>query len=173
MKCSLNLEPSLDLGGMMEEEWPERVEMAAAEVLAELAGEPADGEPGIEELCGEMSATVGMAGSAWGALSVCCSRGVARRIARRMFGVSRPSDGQTSLALGEIACRVARRIRARYIRPAEECLLSPPTIAAGGDNEEEGWRNERENRLGAVGFDGLPVWVRFSVEERGPETFQI
>lgn len=171
MKCLLNLEPSLDVGGMMEEEWPERVETAAAEVLAELAVEPQDGELGVEGTCGEMSATVGLVGSAWGTLSVCCSAGVARRIARRMLGVSRPSEEQISLALGEIACRIARRIRARYIRPAEECLLSPPAIVAGGDREEE-WRNGRENHLGAVGFDGLPVWVRLSVEGRGWETVQ-
>ena len=147
----------------MEEEWPERLETAAAEVLAELAGRPEDGEPDVEEARGEISATVGMSGSAWGALSVCCSAGLARRIACRLLGVSRPREEQISLALGEIACRIARRIRARYIQPAEECLLSPPAIAADGNGIEE-WRDGRENFLGAVGFDGLPVWVRFSVE---------
>jgi CheY-specific phosphatase CheX len=163
MKCALSLEPSIDVGGTMEEEWPERLETAAAEVLAELAGPPTEGEPGIEEVRGEMSATVGMSGSAWGALSVCCSAVLARMIACRMLGVSWPSEEQISLALGEIACRIARRIRARYIQPAEECLLSPPAIAATEDGEE-GWRDGRENYLGAVGFGGLPVWVRFSVE---------
>lgn len=147
----------------MEEEWPERLEAAAAEVLEEMAGEPADGEPGFEESRGEMSVTVGMSGAAWGALSVHCSAGVARRIACRMFGVSQPNEEQISVALGEIACRIARRIRARYIQPTEECLLSPPAIATDGDGQEE-WRDGRENFLGAVGFEGMPVWVRFSVE---------
>lgn len=163
MKSTLSLEPSIDLRGTMEEEWPERLEAAATEILAELTGPTADDESGIEEARGEMSATVGMSGSAWGALSVSCSAGLARRIACRMLGVSGPSERQISLALGEIACRIARRIRARYIQPAEECLLSPPAIATSGDGQEE-WRDGREHFLGAVGFDGLPVWVRISLE---------
>ena len=161
MKCSLNIEPSLALGGTTEEEWPERLETAAAEVLAEFSGGPAPANN--EESCGEVGATVGLAGSAWGTLSVSCSPAVARRLACRMLGLPRPSEEQISFALGEIACRVARRIRARYIRPAEECLLSPPSIVTANEGEDEWWGN-RESHLGAVGFEGFPVWVRFSLE---------
>jgi CheY-specific phosphatase CheX len=165
MKCSLNIEPSLALGSTPEEEWPERLETAAAEVLAEFSGgrAPAPAPASIEESCGEIAATVGLAGSAWGALSVCCSPAVARRLACRMLGLPAASQEQISLALGEIACRVARRIRARYIRPAEECLLSPPSIVTANEVEEEWW-GKRDSHLGAVGFEGCPVWVRLSLE---------
>jgi CheY-specific phosphatase CheX len=162
-RWSLRIEPSLSQTGLPGDEWPARLENAAREVLSAIASPRT---PGIvrnqDDSCAEVVATVGMAGALWAELTVNCSPLAARRIACRMFGLPCPSGEQVALAVGEVATRIARRIRTLYVHPADGCLISPPASLAS-PHSREGSADEGRGFLTAVGFEDLPVWIRLSL----------
>ena len=160
---ALRIEPSLAQTGLPADEWPARLENAASEVLSSFAAPQTPVSASEQDdSCAEAAAMVAMAGSLWAELSVNCSPLAARRIACRMLGLPRPSGEQVALAVGEVASRIALRIRTLYVRPADGCLISPP-VALTSQNSGEGLGDEGHSYLAAVGFEDLPVWIRLSL----------
>ena len=163
-RWALRIEPCLAQAGLPGDEWPARLEHAASEVFATFAASrPSDTDADLEFGCAEVAAAVGMAGALWAELSVNCSPQAARRIASRMLGLPRPSREQIAIAIGEITSRIARQIRALYVRPSGECLISPP-VSLTSPNPPDDWTAEGRSYLAAVGFEGLPVWIRLSLQ---------
>ncbi len=163
-RWALRIEPSLAQAGLPGDEWPARLERAAREVFAAFAApRPPDIDSEQDDSYAEVAAAVGMAGALWAELSVNCSPQAARRIASGMLGLPRPSREQIAVAIGEITSRIARQIRALYVRPADQCIISPP-VSLASPNAADDWTAEGHSYLAAVGFESLPVWIRLSLQ---------
>ena len=117
-----------------EENWLPILQLATEEVFEIMLGcqakpvqEPAD------QVKGEFTGMVGLAGALCGILTISCDAETARQIARRMLGDTADSEDQVADALGEICNMMAGNFKNKLAGADERCMLSVPTVVSGGE----------------------------------------
>lgn len=117
-----------------EENWLPILELATEEVFEIMAGrrvkpvkEPA------QQVKGEFTSMVGLAGALCGILTVCCDAETARQIAKCMLGDTADSEDQVADALGEVCNMIAGNFKNKLAGTDDRCLLSVPTVISGGE----------------------------------------
>ncbi|MBZ5666888.1 MAG: chemotaxis protein CheX [Acidobacteriia bacterium] len=117
-----------------EENWLPVLELAVEEVFEIMAGcrvKPV--KESAEQVKGEFTAMVGLAGALCGIVTVCCDAEAARQIARCMLGSTADSEDQVADALGEICNMIAGNFKNKLAGTDDRCLLSVPTVISGGE----------------------------------------
>ncbi len=115
-----------------EENWLSLLELAAEEVFEIMLGCRAQ-PVAKQQTSREFTATVGLAGSLCGVLSVSCDAGTARQIAHHMLGEIADSEEQVADALGGICNMIAGNFKHKLGRLDGRCFLSVPTVIMGGE----------------------------------------
>ena len=94
--------------------------------------EPADAAE--HQATPELTAMVGLAGSACGILTVCCSNRTAASIADHMLGPENArSEDHIWDALGELCNMIAGNFKNKLSGVDGSCMLSVPTVITGGE----------------------------------------
>jgi len=128
------IDPKLGAGGNCQS-WTPLLELATREVFAlmlqsslEAAPQPL-GENGFD-----ITAIVGLAGCASGAVSLRCTLASAALMAGKMLGVSPAEAGlKVQDAVGEVCNMIAGNFKNKIAGMGDGCLLSVPTVITGAD----------------------------------------
>jgi chemotaxis protein CheX len=146
-----------------EENWQPVLELAVEEVFEIMLGCRVKATPRPEEdVHGEFTAMIGLAGSLCGVLSVCCDAETARELAKCMLGDSVNSEDQVSDALGEICNMVAGNFKNKLSGMDGRCMLSVPSVITGGEYQFRSLANGDLLHV-CVLFEGAPVAVRLEL----------
>jgi chemotaxis protein CheX len=117
------------------ESWLPTLQLAAQEVFELMLA--ARLETPVEETAEktpEITAMVGLAGKISGVLTVRCSGRSAAQMASRMLGINAAEDGPELWdAIGEICNMIAGNFKNKISGLGDGCMLSVPTVIAGGD----------------------------------------
>lgn len=147
-----------------EENWLSILELAVQEVFDIMLGcrlEPASGSD--HRTGGEITAMVGLAGSACGVLTFCCSTRTATALAERMLGADTiRSEDHVWDALGELCNMIAGNFKNKLSRMDGACLLSVPTVITGGEYTFHSLA-DGGSLESIMLFDGSPVIVRLDL----------
>jgi chemotaxis protein CheX len=116
-------------------EWPALLELATREVFHIMLGAELALEARPEVLPpGECSAMVGFAGQLCGVLTIHCTARTANRVAASMLGIPLAQVNEQAWdALGEVCNMVAGNFKNKLTHLSANCMLSVPTVIAGGD----------------------------------------
>src|SRR5581483_3805121 len=115
--------------------WAATLQLAMREVFELMLASPLEiaADPPAEDIL-DITAMVGLAGQLCGVLSVRCSRKTAARMASRMLDIDPEKAGPEMWdAVGEICNMVAGNFKNKIGGLGDGCLLSVPTVIAGGD----------------------------------------
>jgi chemotaxis protein CheX len=147
-----------------EENWQPILELALQEVFEIMLGcrlEPASGSE--HRTSGEITAMVGLAGSACGVLTVCCSVRTATAVAERMLGAETVrSEDHVWDALGELCNMIAGNFKNKLSGMDGTCMLSVPTVITGGEYSFHSLADGGSLETIML-FDGSPVIVRLDL----------
>jgi chemotaxis protein CheX len=115
--------------------WPALLELATREVFQIMLGaELALAAPPEVLPPGECSAMVGFAGQLCGVLSIHCTARTANQVAASMLGIPLDQVNEQAWdALGEVCNMVAGNFKNKLTHLSANCMLSVPTVIAGGD----------------------------------------
>jgi chemotaxis protein CheX len=117
------------------ENWADLIQVAVEEVFQMMVGGQATFLPNSELEKKDFSAMVGLAGAMCGVFTVSAPADAARAIAASMLGADSVDNTSIMDAMGEVTNMVAGNFKSKIIALAEGCMLSVPTVVAGGDYE--------------------------------------
>jgi chemotaxis protein CheX len=143
--------------------WHSTLQLAVQEVFELMLGSTLEipGQPPAEDGLA-ITGMVGMAGQLCGVLSVRCSEKSAARVASQMLGVTtEKSDPAMCDAMGEISNMIAGNFKNKITGLGDGCLLSVPTVIAGGDYSLRSLVNEEIRSV--LLFEGEPIVVTLEV----------
>lgn len=147
-----------------EENWQPILELALQEVFEIMLGCRLEPSAGAEHCTdGEITAMVGLAGSACGVLTVCCSDRTATAVAKSMLGAEtvRTQDDVCD-ALGELCNMIAGNFKNKLSGVDGTCLLSVPTVITGGEYSFHSLADGGALETIML-FEGKPVIVRLDL----------
>jgi chemotaxis protein CheX len=150
--------------GAGHELWLPTLQLATQEVfelmLATVLDIPVSAE--LEEEGLDITAMVGLAGQLCGILKVRCSAQSASRMASRMLGINPEQAGPEMWdAVGEICNMIAGNFKNKINGLGDGCMLSMPTVIAGGDYRVRSVYHE-ELRIVLL-FEGSPVVLTLEI----------
>jgi len=142
--------------------WAPILELATREVFQTMLGaDAAPADSATEPDAHEFTAMVGLAGKVCGVMSVRCGREAATVMASAMLG-DNPSPDSVMDALGEICNMVAGNFKAKITGLADGCMLSVPTVIAGGDYELHSLADGEAIGV-ALAFQGFPLTINLDL----------
>lgn len=140
--------------------WKTIMECAALEVFEMMANVRLTIDPAPADApSGGQTAMVGMAGALCGITTIRCTRSTAVKLAARMLGeeaISNPASARD--ALGELCNMVAGNFKSKISGLADACMLSVPTVIAGGDYSMD-TAEPAECVTVALAYEGENIWV--------------
>jgi chemotaxis protein CheX len=146
------------------ENWLPILELALQEVFEIMLGcrlEPAAGSE--QRTGGEITAMVGLAGSACGVLTVCCSARAAAAVATHMLGAETVrSEDHVWDALGELCNMIAGNFKSKLSGVDGTCMLSVPTVITGGEYSFHALADGGSLETTML-FEGMPIIVRLDL----------
>ena len=146
--------------------WTPLLELSAREVFDIMLSTKLHAcDSSEDEIYGEFTALVGLAGSLCGVLRIRCTDQAARTMASKMLGVPiEEVDSDSWDALGEIANMIAGNFKGKLSGVDNHCMLSVPTIIVGTDYETRSLTGG--NMIEVVfEFEKKPLWVTLELHE--------
>lgn len=144
--------------------WAPLLQLAAQEVFDTMLGSglTIPLEPAPEEGM-DITAMVGLAGQLCGVITIRCSGNSAILMAARLLGTD-PDQASDEMwdAIGEICNMVAGNFKNKIVGLGDGCMLSVPTVIAGGDYRLHSVADEGALHM-AMAFEGAPIIVSLQV----------
>ncbi|MFI5102194.1 MAG: chemotaxis protein CheX [Terriglobales bacterium] len=146
-----------------EENWLPILELSVEEVFEIMLGSRVKPVAQSEHKPNtEFTAMVGLAGSLCGIITICCDAKTAGQVAKSMLGDTADSEEQVADALGEICNMIAGNFKNKLAGTDERCLLSVPTVIAGGEYNFHSMADGNSMETVLL-FEGAPLAVRLQL----------